>query len=113
METEKKASELISYSIKKKIEENIEEIKKLNIEKLELENLVYKNKILLDSYLKEQDNKNLKINKYTISINELEEEIKKLKSKNSTISNEITLYIMNDIVNQYKIYLNFVKKRKT
>ena len=91
LETEKKASELISYSIKKKIEENIEEIKKLNIEKLELENLVYKNKILLDSYLKEQDNKNLKINKYTISINELEEEIKKLKSKNSTISNEITL----------------------
>ena len=91
LETEKKASELISYSIKKKIEENIEETKKLNIEKLELENLVYKNKVLLDSYLKEQDNKNLKINKYTISINELEEEIKKLKSKNSIISNEITL----------------------
>lgn len=89
LETEKRASEIITDSIKKKIEENTEEVTKLNIEKENIEKKLSENNSLLESNNQKVQNIDLTIYEKRQLISELEKELISLNNQVSNINNEI------------------------
>jgi len=89
LETEKRANEIITDSIKKKIEENIEEVTKLNIEKENIEKKLSENNSLLESNNQKVQNIDLTIYEKRQLISELEKELISLNNQVSNINNEI------------------------
>lgn len=89
LETEKRANEIITDSIKKKIEENTEEVTKLNIEKENIEKKLFKNNSLLKSNNQKVQNIDLTIYEKRQLISELEKELISLNNQVSNINNEI------------------------
>ncbi|WP_314720506.1 chromosome segregation protein SMC [Parvimonas micra] len=89
LETEKRANEIITDSIKKKIEENTEEVTKLNIEKENIEKKLSKNNSLLESNNQKVQNIDLTIYEKRQLISELEKELISLNNQISNINNEI------------------------
>ena len=89
LETEKRANEIITDSIKKKIEENTEEVTKLNIEKKNIEKKLSENNSLLESNNQKVQNIDLTIFEKRQLISELEKELISLNNQVSNINNEI------------------------
>ena len=89
LETEKRANEIITDSINKKIEENTEEVAKLNIEKESIEKKLSENKLLLESNSQKVQNIDLTILEKRQLISELENELISLNNQISNINNEI------------------------
>lgn len=89
LETEKRANEIITDSIKKKIEENTEELTKLNIEKENIEKKLSENNSLLESNNQKVQNIDLTIFEKRQLISELEKELISLNNQVSNINNEI------------------------
>lgn len=89
LETEKRANEIITDSIKKKIEENTEEVTKLNIEKENIEKKLSENNSLLESNNQKVQNIDLTIFEKRQLISELEKELISLNNQVSNINNEI------------------------
>ena len=89
LETEKRANEIITDSIKKKIEENTEEVTKLNIEKENIEKKLSENNSLLESNNQKVQNIDLTIYEKRQLISELEKELISLNNQVSNINNEI------------------------
>ena len=89
LETEKRANEIITDSIKKKIEENTEEVTKLNIEKENIEKKLSENNSLLESNNQKVQNIDLTIYENRQLISELEKELISLNNQVSNINNEI------------------------
>uniref|UniRef100_UPI00241F69F3 hypothetical protein n=1 Tax=Parvimonas micra TaxID=33033 RepID=UPI00241F69F3 len=89
LETEKRANEIITDSIKKKIEENTEEVTKLNIEKENIEKKLSENNLLLESNNQKVQNIDLTIFEKRQLISELEKELISLNNQVSNINNEI------------------------
>ena len=89
LETEKRANEIITDSIKKKIEENTEEVTKLNIEKENIEKKLSENNSLLESNNQKVQNIDLTIFEKRQLISELEKELISLNNQVSDINNEI------------------------
>lgn len=89
LETEKRANEIITDNIKKKIEENTEEVTKLNIEKENIEKNLSKNNSLLKSNNQKVQNIDLTIYEKRQLISELEKELISLNNQVSNINNEI------------------------
>lgn len=89
LETEKRANEIITDSIKKKIEENTEEVTKLNIEKENIEKKLSENNSLLESNNQKVQNIDLTIFEKRQLISELEKEHISLNNQVSNINNEI------------------------
>lgn len=89
LETEKRANEIITDSIKKKIEENTEEVTKLNIEKKNIEKKLSENNSLLESNNQKVQNIDLTIFEKRRLISELEKELISLNNQVSNINNEI------------------------
>lgn len=89
LETEKRANEIITDSIKKKIEENTEEVTKLNIEKENIEKKLSENNSLLESNNQKVQSIDLTIFEKRQLISELEKELISLNNQVSNINNEI------------------------
>lgn len=89
LETEKRANEIITDSIKKKIEENTEEVTKLNIEKENIEKKLSENNSLLESNNQKVQIIDLTIFEKRQLISELEKELISLNNQVSNINNEI------------------------
>lgn len=89
LETEKRANEIITDSIKKKIEENTEEVTKLNIERENIEKKLSENNSLLESNNQKVQNIDLTIFEKRQLISELEKELISLNNQVSNINNEI------------------------
>ena len=89
LETEKRANEIITDSIKKKVEENTEEVTKLNIEKENIEKKLSENNSLLESNNQKVQNIDLTIFEKRQLISELEKELISLNNQVSNINNEI------------------------
>lgn len=89
LETEKRANEIITDSIKKKIEENTEEVTKLNIEKENIEKKLSENNSLLESNNQKVQNIDLTIFEKRQLISELEKELISLNNQVSNINNEM------------------------
>lgn len=89
LETEKRANEIITDSIKKKIEENTEEVTKLNIEKENIEKKLSENNSLLESNNQKVQNIDLTIFEKRQLISELEKELISLNNQVFNINNEI------------------------
>lgn len=114
LETEKRANEIITDSIKKKIEENTEEVTKLNIEKENIEKKLSENNSLLESNNQKVQNIDLTIFEKRQLISELEKELISLNNQVSNINNEINyknkeIIMLKNYIRNYEGYGKYVQ----